>query len=517
MDVFFFPYINAEKEIEGFVVDARDITTIKLAEEALQLNKKYLEKAQEISLLGSWKLDIIRNELIWTEENYKVFGVPLGTKLNYEIFINCVHPDDRDYVDRQWKAATAGGTYDIEHRVLVDGKVKWVREKAEMEFDDKGNCIGGVGFTQDITESKKAAMKLKDQQRILDQTGSMAQIGGWEHDLLTGGGMWTNALYEMIGLEFDEQVPGVNEYLSSYSPGDRKVLHKAYDDTVNTGKPFELELCCNTKKNTTIWVHIYGEPVMENDRCVLMRGTFQDITERKNTELELERISYEIRELSRHNLTAREEERKIIAREIHDELGQALTALKIDLSLLEDSVEKDPELSDQLCSIQKYSDNLIGTVNRIAADLRPAILDDFGLIAAIEWQLEEFCRKTSISCTVNLPQKEMLVAQDIASNVYRIVQESLTNIMRHAKANKVDFAFVVEKEQLIVVVEDNGMGIVKGEMEDHKSFGLIGMRERALCIGGTLTIISKKGSGTKVELVVPLDWSEKNDKSPHRR
>jgi len=139
-----------------------DISDLKQAEKTLLNQSYFLQKAQEIGQIGTWELDIKNNELLWTDENYKIFGLPIGTKLTYEIFLNCVHPDDREYVDKEWKAALAKKPYDIEHRLLVDGKVKWVREKAELQFNEKDECIRGTGVTQDITGQKQAEKRIKE-------------------------------------------------------------------------------------------------------------------------------------------------------------------------------------------------------------------------------------------------------------------------------------------------------------------------------------------------------------------
>jgi len=137
-----------------------DITEQKNAEKNLAKYQNLLKKSQELGKIGTWELDINKNKLIWTEENHKIFGLPLGTELTYEIFLNRLHPDDREYVDLEWKSALAGEPYDIEHRLLVDGNTKWVRQKAEVEFDENGNAIRGTGFTQDITDRKQAQKKL---------------------------------------------------------------------------------------------------------------------------------------------------------------------------------------------------------------------------------------------------------------------------------------------------------------------------------------------------------------------
>ena len=132
------------------------------AEEKLRKEQYSLRKAQEIGKIGSWELDIKENRLVWSDENYNIFGIPVGTKLTYQTFLDCVHPEDRDYVDKKWKASFKKEPYDIEHRILVDGNVKWVREKAELLFDENDECIGAIGLTQDITVLKQAEKALRD-------------------------------------------------------------------------------------------------------------------------------------------------------------------------------------------------------------------------------------------------------------------------------------------------------------------------------------------------------------------
>ena len=134
----------------------REIDDRRRAEEALRQSREDLDRAQEVGQIGSWRLDVRRNVLTWSDENHRIFGVPKGTPLTYETFLGIVHPDDRQYVDTQWKAGLRGAPYDIEHRIVVDGQVKWVREKAYLEFDDAGELLGGFGITQDITERKRA-------------------------------------------------------------------------------------------------------------------------------------------------------------------------------------------------------------------------------------------------------------------------------------------------------------------------------------------------------------------------
>ena len=128
---------------------------------ALRQSREDLDRAQAVGQIGSWRLDVSRNVLTWSDENHRIFGVPKGTPLTYETFLGIVHPDDRQYVDTQWKAGLRGEPYDIEHRLVVDGQVKWVREKAYLEFDDAGKPLGGFGITEDITERKRAEEEIR--------------------------------------------------------------------------------------------------------------------------------------------------------------------------------------------------------------------------------------------------------------------------------------------------------------------------------------------------------------------
>ena len=164
-----------------------DITERKKAEQKLQTHRYYLEKAQEIGNIGTWQLDIKKNILTWTDENYQIFGVPAGTALTYESFLECVHPDDREYVNTKWMAGVAGEPYDVEHRIIADGKVKWVREKAELFFNDSGEVVRAIGVTQDITYRKQAENELR-QVKEQAEAANMAKsqfLANMSHEIRT--------------------------------------------------------------------------------------------------------------------------------------------------------------------------------------------------------------------------------------------------------------------------------------------------------------------------------------------
>lgn len=229
-----------------------------------------------------------------------------------------------------------------------------------------------------------------------------------------------------------------------------------------------------------------------------------DITERCSVEAELIK-SKNKHQAATHNLEAiREAERSRIALEIHDELGSTLTVLKMDLSTLENQIPLASEnLHQQLQSMTQQLDNGIQAIKRIITDLRPSILDQLGLLPAIEWQIATFRKRTGIACLLQLPEQELTLDPKLTTAVFRITQEILTNITRHAQATQVKVVILADNH-LQLRISDNGCGIHPAKMDGHEGFGILGMRERANYCGGNLSIQSEADKGTTVELNLPL-------------
>jgi PAS domain S-box-containing protein len=210
------------------------------AEEALRKSEENLKRAQTIGKIGSWRLDLAKNELVWSDENYRIFGVKKGSPQTYDSFLSIVHPDDREYVDRKWRFGMQGEDYDLEHRVIANGKVKWVREKAFLEFDKKGALIAGFGITQDITDKKNAEYELEKSRLRLDLALENANVGLWEWDLKTDEVIWDERSEKMFGL-----IPG--SYERKHSSFEKLVheedighVSKAISETRNNGAPYEV-------------------------------------------------------------------------------------------------------------------------------------------------------------------------------------------------------------------------------------------------------------------------------------
>lgn len=226
--------------------------------------------------------------------------------------------------------------------------------------------------------------------------------------------------------------------------------------------------------------------------------------DRKRAEDRLRESHEQLRALSVYLQYVREEERTRIAREVHDELGQALSGLKMDLAWVGSRLPRNLRLlRDRIKSMSSHIDTTIQSVRRIATELRPGILDDLGLVAAIEWQANEFQNRTGIKCTVTTTLNESMYDADLNTAFFRIFQETLTNVMRHANATRVEVHSTEQDGNLILTIRDNGRGITQAEMNDTRSIGILGMGERAALLGGEVELRGEPGKGTIVTVKIP--------------
>ena len=242
--------------------------------------------------------------------------------------------------------------------------------------------------------------------------------------------------------------------------------------------------------------------VKGNKKCLV---SIRDITERIKQEEELRKSEEQLRNLSMHLQKIREEERSYIAREIHDELGQLLTAIKIDLSSCKIRLgSNDPVVFQRIQKALSLINDSISTVKRISMELRPSVLDHLGLAAAVEWYTEEFEERTGIKCCLNITPPDFTIDKTLSTNVFRILQEALTNVSRHSRATEVNINIRVNNGSLNMLISDNGIGIKEEDITSPYSFGILGIRERVRQFGGTLRIHGIKGHGTDLEVEIPI-------------
>ena len=270
------------------------------------------------------------------------------------------------------------------------------------------------------------------------------------------------------------------------------------------GHRVDVESVRKRKDGSSLLVSVVRVPVSVPGEQIAGYAIYRDITATKRAERALQHSLEQLRSLAARLHAAREEERTRLAREIHDELGQVLTAIKIDFAALLRALPTDEEpVTQRSQSILRLLDEAIQSIQRIATELRPAILDDLGLGAALEWIAEDFQTRTGTNVEVSLPDPDIDIDRAGATALFRIVQEALTNVARHAAATQVDVRLVKENGDLILEVRDNGKGVSEEELSARTSLGILGMRERALLLGGTLTISGTPGNGTTVRVRMP--------------
>ena len=272
------------------------------------------------------------------------------------------------------------------------------------------------------------------------------------------------------------------------------------------------EIRLQSRKGAPLSVHLSLNPLrLDSTRAVCLIAS--DLSEMKRAEQELRASGEQLRNLAAHLLSVREEERARIAREVHDELGQSLTAVKMDLAWLAGRLpRRNGPMLKRIRSTRQLADSIIQSIRRISTELRPAVLD-LGLAAAVEWQVQEFQARSGIQCKVRLLTREV-VASNASTAMFRIFQETLTNVARHAKATRAEVVLQKQRDRLVLLIRDNGRGFDQADPSLSKSLGLLGMRERAAILGGRVNISSAPGKGTTVTAWIPLPSPEESGITP---
>ena len=355
-----------------------------------------------------------------------------------------------------------------------------------------------------VIERERAAEVLREREALLGAVFDQSAVGIAVTDRSARFIRSNRAFQEMIGYDARElrSLSHVDITYAEDLPQNREVMAELARGT-RSSYTFEKRYC--RKDGRLIWAHVTASALpAEAGAPQRFVGMVEDVTERKAAEAELQRHRTQLRGLAARLEAAREAERARIAREIHDELGQALTALKIDVLWLKKRVlESSPELTRKLDGMTAIIDSTAQGIQRVAAELRPSVLDELGLRAAIEWEAREFATRTGIECRVELPEGEPAVDASRATAVFRIFQEALTNVARHAAATHVIVRLGMTPKALDLTVEDNGRGIREGALHDSRSLGLLGMRERAGNFHGNVTITGNPGAGTILTLTMP--------------
>ncbi|WP_233839403.1 hybrid sensor histidine kinase/response regulator [Paraburkholderia sp. ZP32-5] len=359
-------------------------------------------------------------------------------------------------------------------------------------------------------ERHRIAQALKESEERFQLAVSGASAGLWDWRPQSGA-IWLSPYFkEILGYQPDEFPDDADAFLEAIHPLDRDRVQTAVAEHLEQMRPYDAEYRVRTKSGEFRWVHARGQALWNHfGQAYRMLGWIIDVTERRLADDALRASREELQRLSAGIQRAREEEKTRIARELHDDFGQQLVALKIACARLDTLVTSSVgnEAARDLQNVYKLIDQLVVSVRRIATDLRPAMLDDLGLIPALEWLVSRFSERHSVRVTRSIADN-IDFNDDGATAVFRIVQEALTNVARHAQATEVVLEILREEPRCVVRITDNGCGCAPDCRPASDSFGLLGIRERAWALRGDLQIRTAPDQGFAITVSLPLDIIE---------
>lgn len=460
-------------------------------------NKALLDSIPGIFYLYTYpELRMVR----WNKQHEILFGfTPEEMKGRYVLDWHL--PENHTAVLKSLDNFTNTGIAGIETNLLAkDGHtIPFLLTAVKLESQGQQYLIG-VGT--DVSDQKQAQEALRESKTILTKAQQIAHVGSWEYDYKSNRMQCSDETFRIFGFEPGEIEPTLDLFYSMVHHDDYQQLMNMIEDVKNLFTPLSIDLRIIYPNGEEGFIHEQAEIIFDSAGVpVKWIGTVHDITQRKRTERELQKSLEQLHQLSKHIEQARENERMNIARELHDDLGQALTAVKIDLELIRQSAS-DPSTKEKLEDVKMLVGNTIRTVQRITSQLRPEIIDDLGLEAAIDWYTKEYAKRYGIEVFLDI-DSSISISNEQSLPLFRIMQESLTNIARHAGATHIEIILSKHDNCILFEVSDNGAGITDEQINARKSFGIMSMRERATSLGGTFEVSRGENFGSKIMIKFP--------------
>lgn len=435
-------------------------------------------------------------ESVWGRSRESLYADPRS-------FIAAIYAEDRPRVIEAVESDRERG-FEMEYRVVrPDGSVRWVWDRRVAIRDGEARAYRLVGNAEDITERKLAVEAVKqaeDRVRLaIDTIPTMAWSVRPDGVVDFINQRWL----DYTGISFEEEVANPT---GTVHPNDFARVIGRWSEKMAAGEPYEEEMRLRRADGVYRWFLVRTAPLRDDHGSIVKWfGSSFDIEDRKEATEALRHSQQQLQALVGRLNTVREDEAKRIARELHDDLGQKLTALNMGLADLDLKLaEAAPDQRAQIARMHATVDQTIEMVQELSSELRLGQLDILGLTAAIDWQLKEFSRRSGIPCLVTRLDEVTNLSDAQGTAAFRILQEALTNIVRHAGATQVEVSLRVGPDEIALWIHDNGRGIAAGALTNRKAIGLLGMRERAQSVGGTVTIVGAPDTGTTVFVSIPL-------------
>jgi PAS domain S-box-containing protein len=477
----------------------QDVTRQKRAEEIAREREETYRSVIENSLQG---IAIIQDGTIalCNEALCRISGYSMEETLRMtaEEVVAAIHPGDRQRVSAGIQTiADAGETPPMEVVRLLDksGRLHWVevlggrtlyrgRPAIQVSYMDVTSRRSAERAYQTLVDNAPDGYAIVQREKVVFANAALAGLSGYSTD-------------DLLRMNVEEIVALVH-------PDDRSRVIRSVEARVAGFKPPAIQRF-RFRHREGSWRTIEAQSVLvDHEGAPALQVLCKDVTEAIAAQEDLNATHKKMRNLAAHLLRAREEERRNVAQEVHDELGQALAALKMDLHWLEQHARQGPAADQKLRDMIELGEHAIGAVQRISSDLRPRMLDDLGLAPALDWLASDFRRRTGMPCEMSISVPPGRIGGNAANSLYRVVQEALSNVVRHSLARRVEVRLALEEEVVLLSVKDDGIGINHAQASAVDSFGLIGARERIEGLGGTLLVVGEPGHGTVLTARIPV-------------
>jgi PAS domain S-box-containing protein len=501
---------DAAGKIVGIQVISNDITERKRSEEALQNSEARYRGLVEGSPDIVWSFSDARGTVYASPRVEAILGYsPDHLYKNPWLWNKSIHPGDQDRIAQAIAEFAAGKDLDVEYRIGdASGNWRWFRDRSiGRRMEGEETIIEGI--STDITDRVHAEEALREEHAnllaILESTEDLIAVRDRAGRLVFCNTAFAQIARKLFGVEAKCGLK-----TTDYLPPERQAHWKHVMERVLTGEDYHEESEWDYGNREARSHEIALKPIMKGSDIIGTVEFNRDVTERKQAQRRISRQRSDLERLSARLIHAQEEERKRISHELHDEIGQALTGISINLAEIEKGLS--PALaqtsSERLVETRSLADRLLEQVREMALDLRPAMLDDLGLVPTLRWYVKRFAKRANIDVDLDVSGFDERPAAEVETALYRVVQEALTNIVRHANASRISVRLGCEDAELSATIEDDGVGFdvqnVPGPEALEAGVGLTGIQERIASLEGKVNITSRPGQGTRVKVEIPL-------------
>ncbi len=497
----YFGIVRKKRRISGFNAVTRDITKRKQVEEAL---KTSLKTAADLIYSTPYGLFIYQFEkpdslilLSGNPEAERLTGVKIDDCIGKEHDEIFPEANKTGVTDAYLKVMNTGKTFDTEDLYYKDKKFEGAFRIRAFQLPDEKLCVS----FENITERKIIEEKLKNSEEkyrsLIETTDDLVYLIDTNYSYI----FMNKKHAERFKLPFKEIVG--RSYSEFHSKKESGIFRKDVNKVIRTGNSITHEH--KSDRDKRFYLRTFSPVKNEKGEVIAINVISKDISDLKQTENELKRSEQEIHNFAEYLQTARENERALVASELHDDVGQALTGIKMDIFLIKNKMSKDKkEIPGEFQKMEKLLDDSIQKLRKIYSELRPSLLEHFGIGEAMRQYVSDFQEQSGTQCTFHQDPEEIILNENRSIALYRILQGSINNIKWHSQATKVNIRLEGKGPNLKLTIRDNGKGIKKEQINSGESFGLIGMRERARFLGGELEIKGLPNKGTTVSIKIPL-------------